>query len=250
NFSRVARLIFIAALPTVFATCDLVQPPDADGPVDISFSSPFTLVAGRNFAPPVVVTQSGRTVAAPRIQLTSSDSTIVDVSGSNLIPLERGHVTIKARLLGSTLGSTPPEATLDVQVIAARVEAQLSALTMRSLSDTVTLVAKAVAENGRVLARQDLGWTSSAPLVVSVDTLTGKITTHTNGTALIVAEVDGRKDTVNLAVSQRLFNFTFQPASVVFNSIGDTVTITATPRDSGGTPMAQPFQYESSAPSR
>ncbi|MSR07479.1 MAG: hypothetical protein EXR93_10500 [Gemmatimonadetes bacterium] len=73
HFSRVARLIFLAALPTVLATCDLVKSPtEIAGQLDIHFTSPFTLVVARNFAPPVQVMQSGVAVAEPRIQLISS----------------------------------------------------------------------------------------------------------------------------------------------------------------------------------
>jgi uncharacterized protein YjdB len=177
---------------------------------------------------------TGRTVtwssSAPGIATVSANGTVTGVAP--------GTATITATSEGRTGTSTvtvvapPPAPVASVTVTPPTAQVQVGG--------TVQLAATPRDAAGNPLTGRTVTWTSSAPLVASVDA-NGRVTALLPGTATITATSEGRSGTSTVTVTA------LPPAPVASVSVtpptaevqtGGTVQLTATPRDAAGNPLA------------
>src|SRR5687768_14998691 len=88
RFIRIA--LIAAAFPAVLSTCDanLIGPAGLDD-VALTFSGDSMLALGRTVPAPIEVRHAGTVVASPRLALTSSDSSVVDIAPNGDLVLRR-----------------------------------------------------------------------------------------------------------------------------------------------------------------
>lgn len=103
-----------------------------------------------------------------------------------------------------------------------------------SFGDTARFVAVARDAKNNVIAGVPFTWTSTSPLVGTVDA-TGLATAVANGTTSIIAAAPNAKaDTASFVVSQVAASITATPATLTLRSLGDTATAVALVRDARG----------------
>jgi alpha-tubulin suppressor-like RCC1 family protein len=124
--------------------------------------------------------------------------------------------------------SPPPVATVDVTPSSASVE----------VHQTVQLTATPKDSAGTPLAGRTISWASSDTAVANVDT-TGLVTGTAPGLATITATSEGKSGSASITVTEpppvATVDVTPPSASV---EVHQTVQLTATPKDSAGTPLA------------
>jgi uncharacterized protein YjdB len=177
---------------------------------------------------------SGRTVtwtsSAPGVATVDANGTVTGVAP--------GTATITATSEGRTGTSTvtvvapPPAPVASVTVTPPTAQVQVGG--------SVQLTATPRDAGGTPLTGRTVTWSSSAPLVASVDA-NGRVTALLPGTATITATSEGRSGTSTVTVTA------LPPAPVASVSVtpptaevqtGGTVQLTATPRDALGNPLA------------
>ncbi len=114
-----------------------------------------------------------------------------------------------------------------------------------------TLVATPQDSTGAPLAGRLVTWSSSAPAIATV-AATGVVSGIAPGTTVVTASSEGRTTTVNVTVTisaQPVASVAVVPGSSGLQS-GQTLTLTATPRDGGGAPLSgRSVSWNSSSPS-
>ena len=104
---------------------------------------------------------------------------------------------------------------------------------LTSLGETVQLTATLVDSEGRVVPNPTITWTTLDPAVVSVSA-TGLVTALSNGRADINARANGTTGSFRVQVTQQAASLTYSPASITFAAPGDTLRLTYTVFDAGG----------------
>jgi adhesin/invasin len=241
------RLWALLAGVVVIATCDTLQTPtDTAVNIKVAYTGDTVLIVGDSIKPVIEVTRDNSPITGPRVRFFSGDSSMVlpDTQGALLVR-KRGVTLLKVRLVGSTLGASPPETTVHIVSVAAAARITPATLTIPSLGDSVkTLVAEALDSRDAVIAGATFTWQSSDTSVADVTT-SGVVVSKKNGTAVITAVVDNDTAKTNVTVAQVLARYTFRAASApastpdlpltkLFAAIGDTLTLAAVPRDSNG----------------
>jgi outer membrane protein OmpA-like peptidoglycan-associated protein len=126
-------------------------------------------------------------IAAPAVQWTSSDASVVSVSASGLVTAVRnGTATITAAIPGG------PSATAAVTVkqTTAAVTVSPPAATLSAVGATVRLAVQASDANGRPVGGKVITWADSAPGVATLGP-GGVVSAVANGTTRISATVEG-----------------------------------------------------------
>lgn len=242
RFARLAAVVF-AAFAAV--TCGLVTAPDVDPANAFSFTYDGNpkLVIGNPVPLEVTIKQGGIDLEGARLQVTSSNTDVIEVVTASdfdhtLNPKSRGTAVLTVRLLGSTLGDTPPDTSFGVTAVASNVVVTQTNATLRSLGDTLTFSARVFDGTNAELPGEGsaVRWFSSNEAILRADSLSGKVTAVANGTATLrgILQVDAETTLATVVVQQQVAHYTFSPAPVVIGAIGGTATITSTPRDSGG----------------
>lgn len=109
--------------------------------------------------------------------------------------------------------------------------------TLTAVADTLHLTATVTDASSQTVTNPGTSWTSRNAGVASVDS-TGIVTAVANGTTRVVAEAGGVRDSVTVTVAQAVASVTTTPASATLVSLGETLQVTATIKDSGGTPVS------------
>lgn len=117
--------------------------------------------------------------------------------------------------------------------------------TLRSIGEVTTASATVLDLTGAAVTRS-IQWSSSDPAVVTA-TGGGTITARDNGSAVVIAEVDGVADTVMVIVHQRVTAISIEAPDTVF-SVGVRVRLGVTATDELGSPYTRtPVEWESDA---
>ena len=156
-----------------------------------------TLFIGRTTTLSASARYSAGTVLTGRaITWSSSADSIARVDATGVVTgVAAGAVTIAATSEGKRA-----EAALTVQIVpVASVAVSAASGTLR-LGDSLTLGAITRDDRQAVLAGRVVRWTSSAPAVASVDSVTGVVRGMSGGTATITATSEGQRGTASLSV--------------------------------------------------
>ncbi len=174
----------------------------------------------------------------------SDQPAVATVSAGVARGVSVGKSLIKAGC-GGIIGSAT------VTVVAAPVAVASVTITPASGSVTVghTLQLTAAARDsaGNVLAGRGVTWTTNAPAIALVDS-TGLVTAWAAGSATISAVVDGTSASAAITVTPVLAASVAVSPSSASVTLGQTVRLIATARDSAGTALNRPITWSSSAP--
>ncbi len=113
--------------------------------------------------------------------------------------------------------------------------------TLHALGATIGIAATVRDAGGATLAGVPLRWTSTAPGVARVDSLTGLVTAVSNGSATVrVTAAGGVFATVSVTVQQVSKTLTIAPTAAALSGAGATRSFTVTAQDSLGQAMPSP----------
>lgn len=142
-----------------------------------------------------------------------------------------GSTTISA-----TAGGVAGTAALTVSQAVASVTVTPVTRGLSALGDTARFLVALKDARGNPVSGVTAQWSSSDTTVARVDA-SGKVTAVRNGTSIIAAAGGGRADSATVTVAQAIVIVAVAPDSAVM-SPGDTVRLTATPKDRNGFPVS------------
>ena len=199
-------------------------------PATVTVGSKATLTVRVVDAKGNVVTDRPVTWSMPNNPAASINATTGEVTG-----IAVGTATATATVEGKSGSAT-------VTVTAVAIKSVTVAPSTLSLAPTQTgtLAATVTDANGTVVTNRPVSWTSSAPLIASVNSSSGVVTALLPGTATITATSGGESGTATVtvaAVSAPVATVALSPtsASIVQNA---TRTIDATTRDASGNALS------------
>ena len=176
---------------------------------------------------------AGTVIPEPAVQWTSSAPAIATVSATGVVTaIAPGQATITA--VADTKSATA-SVVVGVEPVAS-VSVRPSVLSL-VVGSTAPLVAEARDAQGRALSGRPVMWSSDAPTIVAVSA-DGIATGLAVGTAVVTASVEGRTATATISVSPvAVSSVTVTPSSVSL-VVGQSATLTGTPRDANGFPLS------------
>jgi hypothetical protein len=119
---------------------------------------------------------------------------------------------------------------------------------LASLGETTQLTAMVKDAQGNPIEGRAVTWTSSNPMVATV-TNDAKVTAMGEGQATVTATAEGITGSATIAVAQVIGTIEITPANKQLVSIGETVSLTATPRDAlGNAIVGRTIAWGSSSP--
>src|SRR6266849_2368281 len=183
---------------------------------------------------------SGRTVSC-----SSSNPSVASVTSSGQVTgVAAGSATITA----TSEGKSGTSAITVTAVPVASVTVSPGSATVQ-VGQTVQLTATPKDANGNPLSGRAVAWSSSNPSVASV-TSSGLVTGVAIGSATITATSEGQSGTASITVSNvPVAAVSVSPASAALQ-VGQTVQLTATPKDANGNPLSgRTVTWASSNPS-
>src|SRR5438094_367048 len=223
------------------------HPGEKSDTASVAVVCPPPAVASVDVTPPSASVQAGQTVqltATPKdangaplsgrtVTWSSSNTSVATVSNSGLVSgVTPGSATITATSEGksgtSTITVTPvPVASVEVTPATPSVQA----------GQTVQLTATPKDANGAPLSGRTVTWSSSNTAVATVSN-GGLVSGVTPGTATITATSEGKSGTSSVTVTKvAVATVEVTPPSASVQA-GQTVQLTATPKDAGGTPLS------------
>ncbi|MGZ8414323.1 MAG: RCC1 domain-containing protein [Gemmatirosa sp.] len=197
-----------AAVSVALAACGgessgTTTPPPVNAPVAaVEVAAPGgSLLVGRTMV--VAATPrdaSGRALTGRTITWSANPESVARVDASGLVTaVAPGTVTVTATSEGRTATVTIAVAPGPVATVASVVIA--SASNNLRVGDTLRLAATTRDSAGAVLAGRTVRWTSSAPIVASIDSVSGLVTALRAGTATLTATNEGRSAAHALTVT-------------------------------------------------
>lgn len=117
--------------------------------------------------------------------------------------------------------------------VPATINVSPSSAELSSLGETLQLNATVLDQNGQAIAGAAVSWATSDDAVATVNA-TGVVTAVQNGSATITATSGSATGAAALSVVQRPAQITVSPDAAMFESIGDTVRLTAQAADANG----------------
>src|SRR2546428_535244 len=172
---------------------------------------------------------SGNLIPGPAFTWTADNPLVapVDVSGIGTA-LANGGATITATTNGISGSATCSVAQVVRSVVLSPASAALAAVGLPQQFSAVALDG-----NGRTVAGQTFAWSSSDPVIATVDG-TGLATGLAPGSVTITATTAGASGTATLSVQQVLTSVVVSPATATLNALGLTQSFSAVARDAGG----------------
>ncbi|MES2524449.1 MAG: Ig-like domain-containing protein [Gemmatimonadota bacterium] len=173
---------------------------------------------------------SGNTLSGRPVAFSTSNGAIAAVNTSGVVTgVATGTVTITATSEGKT-GTA--EVRVDPQPVSTvQVAPPTGTLT---IGDNLQLTATARTSSGAVVSGRTVTWRSGAPSIASVSA-TGQVTALTEGTAIVIADVDGVTGSSTITVRRAaVATVTLTPAADTITRFVGAVQLTATLRDSKG----------------
>jgi len=177
---------------------------------------------------------SGNPLSGRVITWSSTSTTVATVSGSGLVTARAaGSATITATSEGQsgtaaiTVPAPAPVASVSVSPATASVP----------VGQTVQLTATPQDASGNPLSGRVITWSSSSTTVATVSG-SGLVTARAAGSATITATSEGQSGTAAITVPAPapVASVSVSPASATLQ-IGQTVQLTATPKDANGNPL-------------
>ena len=107
---------------------------------------------------------------------------------------------------------------------------------LAALGATVQLAAQVHDQNGQVMVGPTVTWASSATSVATVSS-GGLVTAAGNGTASVTATVGSASGTAEITVTQEVRSVAVSPQTATLQAVGDTLRLSAEPRDANGHPV-------------
>ncbi|HEX5439111.1 MAG TPA: Ig-like domain-containing protein [Gemmatimonadaceae bacterium] len=210
---------------------------DALGPGGAKVASvaitPATPVLNVGAQLPLVATvkdAQGNTVPSPQLFWSSSDTTVAVVSDAGIVTA----VSLgSARIVASAEG-TPGSATVTVAPIPVSTLAIAPQSAITTTGSSVQLQALAYGPDGQLLSGRKVSWSSSNREVATVDD-SGRVNAMTTGKATITATSEGKRASATVTVQHApVSNLSISPSTAEI-TVGQTVHLDATVRDSHGT---------------
>jgi uncharacterized protein YjdB len=187
--------------------------------------------------------RGGRVVPDAAVIWSSTDSTVLSVDsatgsvqavgrGRAQVIASAGELRDTARIVVRAVSRTEP--------VAPRVPASLSIQTRAPLKvgDTLTLSVRALDQQGAPIRGARVSWSSSEPNVAAVNPNTGRVRAYTPGNTVIIARSGEESAITSLSVlPPDVSSVAIQGAAPL--KVGDTLDLTAEPRDRFGRPIAE-----------
>jgi uncharacterized protein YjdB len=178
---------------------------------------------------------NGHAVAGATFAWSSSDAAVATVSGSGtaatVTAAGNGTATIRA-----TAGGVTGTATITVQQVVATVAISPADMTLTALGQTGTLAATARDANGHAIAGATFAWSSSNAAVATVSAA-GVVQAVGPGSTTVTARSGSAVGSASITVIQVVASIAITPGSVSFTALGQTVQLSATAFDAGGSPI-------------
>src|SRR6266516_3169254 len=204
-------------------------------------------VASVAVTPPSATLQAGQTVqlaATPKdangnplsgrvVTWVSGNGAVATVNAGGLVTSgAAGSATITSRSEGQS-----GTAAITVTAVPVASVAVTPAATSLPTGGTVQLTAIPKDANGNPLTGRSVAWTSSNGAVATVSS-SGLVTAVATGSATITATSEGQSGSASITVSNApVASVAVAPASASVQ-VGQTVPLTATPKDASGTPLS------------
>jgi uncharacterized protein YjdB len=177
----------------------------------------------------LVTDDRGMVLTGKQVTFSSNNNQIATVSSQGLVTgVSAGTAVITATSEGATGRSTitiapDPVATVEISPSTASVV----------VGQTTQLTAIARNVRGQALTGRTVIWTSSSPTIASVST-TGVVSGLLPGIAVIIASVDGKQGSATVTVRAVPVASVSVTPSTASTIVGQSVTLTATPKDGAG----------------
>ncbi len=240
---RLKAIAAVIVTAVMAVTCDLVTSPESGRTIRVEFQIPDSIiVVGSSIHVPVSVTEGGVPLEGVTFEVTSLEPSVVQVAAPStpggavtFEGLRRGRARVRARLLGSAFADNPPTGDTAFVVFVKAVDIDQSNVVLLSFGDTLTLTARGVAAADTPVTDQvTVRWRSLAPLVATVDSISGRVRAVNNGAAVIEARIDNKLDTLTVRVAQALRRWGLSSPSLILNAINATTQFSVIPLDSAG----------------
>src|SRR5205809_300054 len=176
---------------------------------------------------------NGNALSGRVIGWSSSNPAVATVNAGGLVTsAAAGSATITATSEGQS-----GTATITVTTVPVASVAVTPAATSLPTGGTVQLTAIPKDANGTPLTGRSVAWTSSNGAVATVSS-SGLVTAVATGSATITATSEGQSGSASITVSNApVATVAVTPASASVQ-VGQTVPLTATPKDASGTPLS------------
>jgi uncharacterized protein YjdB len=189
---------------------------------------------------------NGYLISDPGLSWTSSVPGVATVDAASGLATSAGTGTT---LIRATAGAITGSAALEVTQVIASIAVSPGASSLSTLGGTQQFTAVARDANGHVIPGARFGWSSTAPLVASVDPATGVATAIADGSASISAQAGGVTASATLTVSLTASALTVSPRLSTLTAIDATQQFFAVVRDASGNPIpGGTFVWSSGAP--
>ena len=248
-----SSVLVLACLGVILANCDRDQPTGPTGPSppsptvpsSIAVTPAATVLAAVGQTVRLTATvrdRNGNQIANPSVRWSSSDPTVATVDQSGLVAAVKGG----ACTITATAGDAAGQASISVEPpIPASIVISPGASGLTAIGQTVQLTADVSDQYGAGISGAALAWSTSDTSVATVDS-TGLAVAVGKGIAVITAKVGEAEGRATLTVMQDVREIVLEPVSHAMLP-GDTLRITATAFDAGGTSIVDPvFLWTSS----
>jgi len=215
----------------------LPKPPAA---IELSSKSISLIVGQESQLRATVRDADGGVLSGASVDWKSSKTGVATVSNDGLVRgVGAGSATITA-----TSGSVKAEATVTVSPIPANAVVVSPGEATRFVGETVQLTATVTDANGDPLSGRPVSWKSSSTGVATVSS-SGLVTAVAPGTATITATSEGKSGTSTVTVRLvPVATVEMNPGELKLQ-IGQSGTITATPKSSAGKALDRPVSWKS-----
>jgi len=203
-------------------------------PASIEVAPDFVDFASLGDATAVVATVrdgGGVVIEGAGVQWLSSDSNVVTVTDGIFVAIGNGTATVVA-----TAGPVAASVVVVVEQVPAAMQIEPNPVTLNGPGDTLTASGSVLDAGGSVIVGELVTWISSAEGIATVSP-SGLVTGVAPGEAVLTAQSGPLMSEVTVTVTQTPASIELSVDSVSFSAIGDTSTVVATVRDSGGNPI-------------
>lgn len=181
----------------------------------------------------LVTDDRGQVLTGQTVSFLTSNAQVATVSAAGVVTgIATGSATITATSDGATGTAVvtiapDPVAAVDVTPASPSI----------IVGSTVQMVATPKNASGQPLTGRTVSWSSGSPSLASISS-SGVVTGLAPGNVAIIATVDGKQGSAMVLVrAVPVASVTVTPATATTN-VGQTVALTATPRDASGNPLS------------
>ena len=177
----------------------------------------------------VVSDRNGYEIEGAAVAWSSGDTAVAVVDGGGRVESAGNG----AAIITAASGTVSATAAVAVSQVPAEVAVSPDSLNFDAFGDTVTLAAVVFDRNGYEIRDAEVAWTSGDTTVAVVDR-SGRVEPAGNGTATITAASGPASGAAAVSVGQVPAEVVVSPGSLVFDALGDTITLAAVVSDRNG----------------